>query len=109
MNKELKDKAIELNKWLLSQEVVIEYKKYERLIKSNPQISIQEKKLKELQKEIVNKKYKDEDCLEVIKEYELLKEEFFSNPIVNNYLLLKEEVNQLIQQVNTIINKEIND
>lgn len=109
MNKELKDKAIELNKWLLSQEVVIEYKKYERLIKSNPQISIQEKKLKELQKEIVNKKYKDEDCLEVIKEYELLKKDFFSNPIVNNYLLLKEEVNQLIQQVNTIINKEIND
>lgn len=109
MNKELKDKAIELNQWLLSQEVVIEYKKYEQLIKNNPELQLQERRLKDLQKEIVNRKHTDEDCDILIKEYEIKKEEFFNNPIINNYLLLKEDVNQLLQQVNSIINKEINE
>lgn len=107
MNKELKEKALELNQWLLSQEVVIEYQKYEKAIMNNPYLSKKEEKLKELQKEIVNRKYKDEKCDSLIQEYEMMKEEFFHHPIVHNYLLLKEEVNQLVQQINFIINNEI--
>lgn len=104
----MKEKAKQLNDWLLSQDVVIEYKKYEMMIKKNDQLKKQEELLKSLQKEIVNKKHQDEDCEQLIKEYQIKKDEFFQHPVVHNYLLLKEDVNQLIQQINDIINQEIN-
>lgn len=108
MNKELYDKALEVHQWLMEQDVVKEYKKYEIMIKDHEKLKLQEEKLKQLQKEIVNKKHKDEDCDDLIKEYEVLKDEFFNHPIVHNYLLLKEEVNLLIQQMTSIINQNIN-
>jgi cell fate (sporulation/competence/biofilm development) regulator YmcA (YheA/YmcA/DUF963 family) len=101
------NKAEELNQWLLNQNEVKEYLKYDKLIKEHPELSNLEKEIKELQKEIVNKKHKDEYCDDIIKEYEEKKEIFFSNPIVNNYLLLKEEVNELCQQINNILNNSI--
>ena len=109
MNKELELKAKELNQWLISQEVVKEYQKYEKIINENKELKNKELKLKAMQKEIVNKKHTDEDCSDYIKEYEELKEEFFNHPLVHNYLLLKQEVNQLIQQITQIINQNINE
>ena len=35
LNKEIEDKAKRLNQWILNQEVVKEYQKYEQLIKNN--------------------------------------------------------------------------
>ncbi len=107
MNKKLIDKAKELNQWLLQQEEVKEYLKYDKIIKENSELACLEKELKELQKEIVNKKYKDEYCDDLIANYEKKKNTFFENPIVHNYLLLKEEVNNLCQQINSIINDDI--
>lgn len=39
--------------------------------------------------------------------YEDLRKKFESNPLVNNYLNLKEEVNNLLQEINQVINQEI--
>ena len=109
LNKKPELKAKKLKQWLISQEVVKEYQKYEKMIKENHQLKQQEQELKKLQKEIVNKKHTDDDCNQLIHDYEILKEAFYNHPIVNNYLLLKEEVNQLVQQINQIINSNIND
>lgn len=103
----VEDKAKELNNWLLNQELIKEYKKYETLIKKHPEISKQQKTLKAMQKKIVIEKSKDHDCSSLIHEYELMKEQYYNNPIVNNYIVLKEEVNNLIQQINNIINQGI--
>jgi cell fate (sporulation/competence/biofilm development) regulator YmcA (YheA/YmcA/DUF963 family) len=101
------DKAKELNDWLLNQEEVKEYLKYDKLIKEHPELSILEKEIKDLQKEIVNKKHRNEQCDDLIELYEQKKETFYSNPIVNNYISLKEDVNNLCQQINNIINQNI--
>lgn len=108
MNKELENKAKELNRWLLDQGVVKEYLKYEKLIRQHVELAKEEEELKAMQKKIVNDKHLDKDCDELIKEYEERKERFYDHPIVHNYILLKEEVNQLTWQINTLINKEIN-
>ena len=108
MNNEIKEKALAIHNWILQQPVVKEYQKYEKLIKENETLSNQEKRLKELQKEIVNKKYKEEDCEELINEYNELKEQFYNSPLVHNYLSLKEEVNQLFQQISQMLNQSIN-
>lgn len=107
MNKELRDKALELNEWLLNQEEVKEYLRYEKLIKTHPELSSLEEELKEMQKLIVNNRNDQIECDELIEEYNIKKELFFNNPIVYNYLSLKEEVNNLVQQVNSIINEEL--
>lgn len=108
MNKDIEVKALEIHQWLLKQDVVQEYLKYEKSIKENKELSFQESRLKQLQKEIVNKKYHDDDCSQIIDEYENLKKEFYEHPLVHNYLLLKEEVNQLFQEITHIINQNIN-
>lgn len=107
LNKELETKAKELNSWLLNQELIKEYKKYEQAIIAHPELSKLEQELKALQQTIVKEKNLDHDCETIIKEYEEKKGIFFENPLVHNYLLLKEEVNDLCQQINDIINKEI--
>jgi Predicted membrane protein len=108
LNKGLENKAKELNCWLLEQDVVKEYLKYEKLIHQHVELSREEEELKAMQKKIVNDKHLDKDCDELIKEYEERKEKFYGHPIVHNYILLKEEVNQLTWQINTLINEEVN-
>ena len=72
------DYAKELNDYLLNLEVIKEYQKYERLID-------QDNEIKELE----------------------LKAEFENNPIVVNYLYLKEEVNEILQFINSYINGQL--
>ena len=110
MNKlsKLEDLAKQLNSELLSNETIKEFQKYEKLIKDNVYISNLETTMKSLQKEIVNKKAKQDDSVtDTIEEYEQIKNEFENNPIVVNYLYLKEEVDIILQNLNNSINNQL--
>lgn len=101
-------KAKAINTYLLQQDVIKEYRQYEKSVKDNEQLKSLENKIKALQKEIVRKKSKqDETVTATIKEYEEVKASFEDHPLVVNYLYLKEEANMLLQHINTKINGEL--
>ena len=89
LNKEIEDKAKRLNQWILNQEVVKEYQKYEQLIKNNSSLHQLEEELKDLQQKIVMSKHQNIDCEIIMKEYQQKRKSFDENPLVHNYLVLK--------------------
>ena len=100
--------AKELNDYLLNLDVIKEYQKYEDLISNNEEIKALENKMKAYQKKIVNQKAKqDSNVVDTIKKYQQLKDEFENHPLVDNYLYLKDEVNNLLQTINAYINREL--
>lgn len=107
MNKEIEKKAKALNQWILQQDEVIEYKKYEKLIKNNQFLKELEICLKDMQKEIVNKKHQGIDCQDLIDQYQEKKKLFDENPLVYNYLMYKHEVNALLNQIQDDINTQL--
>lgn len=107
MNKQIEEKARALNQWILNQEVVIEYQKYEAMIRQNQELKDLEKELKELQQEIVNQKHRRADCSILVHKYEAKKKAFDENPILFNYLVLKQEVNDLLCQIQDDINQQL--
>ena len=97
-----------INDYILNQEVVKEYKQYEAMLQSNTELKELEEKLKLLQKQIVNQKAnQDPNVDETIAKYQGLKQYFDQHPLVVNYLYLKEEVDQLLQEINNRINLEL--
>ena len=107
LNKNIEEKAKALNHWILNQEVVNELQKYETLIHNNPELLKLEEELKEMQKQIVNLKYQGIDCQKQIESYEKKRRSFDENPIIYNYLLLKQEVNDLICHIQDDINEQL--
>lgn len=100
-------KADILNQWILEQTVVKEYQKYEKLIHLNPVLKQEEDILKDLQKQIVKQKHLGNDCQKLILEYQDRKKSFDENPLVYNYLILKQEVNDLIYLIQDDLNKQL--
>lgn len=107
MNKTIKEKAYALNQWILQQDVVKEYKKYEALIHKHEELRILEEDLKNLQQKIVQLKHQGLLCEKEINEYETKKKTFNENPIVVNYLGLKQEVNDLLSCIQDDINEQL--
>ncbi len=107
MNKDIEQKAKALNEWILNQEVVKEFKKYESLMKEHKELLDLEEELKVLQKRIVNDKYQGINSIDTIKDYENKKAYFDNHPIVSNYLTLKQEVNELLLQIQEDINEQL--
>lgn len=107
MNKDIEAKARALNQWILDQEVVKEYQRYEKMIQNHQELKDLEEELKELQQQIVNQKHLHIDCTELIEEYEKKKKSFDENPILFNYLVLKQEVNDLLCQIQDDINQQL--
>jgi cell fate (sporulation/competence/biofilm development) regulator YmcA (YheA/YmcA/DUF963 family) len=104
----IEEKAKTLNQYLLQNNIIKEYQKYEALIKENKELKEQEIRMKELQQCIVKQKAsQDENVVLTIKEYENIKKEFENHPLVVNYLYLKEEVDMLLQHINARINGEL--
>ena len=97
LNKEIEEKAKALNQWILDQEVVKEFQKYETLIHNNPDLLNTEEELKD----------QGIDCQKLIESYENKRKLFDENPIVYNYLLLKQEVNDLVTQIQDDINEQL--
>ncbi len=100
--------AQELNDYLLNLDVIKEYQKYEELINQDDKIKKLEIKMKAYQKKIVNQKAKqDERVVNTITEYKKIKDEFENHPLVVNYLYLKEEVDEILQSINSYINGQL--
>lgn len=107
MNKDVYEKAMALHQWIMEQEVVQEYQKYEHQMSSHQELKDLEETLKQLQQKIVQAKHTQLDCHELIQEYEVKKKAFDQHPLVYNYLILKEEVNTLLHQIQDDINLEL--
>ncbi|MGN1182933.1 MAG: YlbF family regulator [Faecalibacillus sp.] len=110
MNKldKIEQLSLKLNRMILNEPVVQEYKKYEQLIKNNEKLIQQEKRIKQLQKKIVQQKANQDDTVEqTIQQYQKEKKEFENHPLLVNYLYLKEEVDCLLQTVNNQINSQL--
>ena len=96
------DTAKELNTSLINHPLVIEYKKYASIIKSNPYYKDLDLKLRNMQKEIISN-YNEE----LVNKYKTLKETFLNDDIVSKYLSLKEELNSLLNTLQDIINDNL--
>ena len=107
LNKDVQQKAEAFNQWILKQELIQEYQKYERLIQQNEKLKMLENELKQRQQDIVKAKHAGKDCQELIQTYQKKKKMFDENPIVYNYLVLKDEVNQFLLQIQNDINLEL--
>ena len=94
--------AKQLHDELLNHPLVIEYQKYKKIIDSNPQYKEKDIELRRMQKEIINNY-----SLELVEEYKQRKEQFLLDPIISNYLSLKEELNSLLITLQEIINDNL--
>ena len=107
MNKEIQEKAKALHDWILEQEVVKEFQRYETLIENHQELKELEQELKDLQKQIVKVKHEDMDASELVQNYQKKKQLYDENPLIYNYFLLKQEVNILFQEITSEINTKL--
>lgn len=107
LNKQVQEKAEALNQWILNQDIVKEYQRYEKKIQNDEVLKALEKELKQMQQAIVKAKHLNNDCESLIQAYQKKKKSFDENPLVYNYLVLKEEVNALLNQIQNDINLEL--
>ena len=84
--------TLELKEYLLTLPEVKEYLSLKKAYEEDANI-------KELKKQIV--RAKNENRMD---DYKSLKKEFDNNPLVNNYLSAKEEVNQILSEISKILN-----
>lgn len=109
--KKLKDKtreaAINLNRYLLDHEVIKEYQRYAALLKDHPELGELEARLKSLQQEITLAKVHDEPSDDLMAEYAACFAYFQNHPLIVNYMNYKEEVNNLLIEIETLINSEL--
>ena len=97
----IEELARKLNQEILALEVVQEYQKYEKLV-------LNDEKLKQLEKEIVNQKAKQDDRVtKTIQEYQEKKAYYENHPLVVNYLYLQNEVNEILQTINQQMNNAL--
>lgn len=82
----------ELKQYLLSLPEVKEYLSLKKTYENDPS-------LKELKKQIV--RAKNENRMD---DYHSLKEQFDTNPLVNNYLNAKNEVASILKEISDILN-----
>ena len=97
----IEELARKLNQEILDLEVVQEYQKYEKLV-------LNDEKLKQLEKKIVNQKAKQDDGVtKTIQEYQEKKAYYENHPLVVNYLYLQNEVNEILQTINQQMNNAL--
>ena len=102
-----KTKAEALNKLILNDPLIQEFKKYEEALRQHPELLSLEDEIKQESQIILKKKALGELTDEEMKAYSKKKEYFENHPLIVNFLNLKSEVNDYIIQVETIINEEL--
>jgi cell fate (sporulation/competence/biofilm development) regulator YmcA (YheA/YmcA/DUF963 family) len=96
----LKNLINELNK----DELIIRYKKLEKIIDQDTNIEIAFKNLLELQKKMVNDREKNVSNFDASsKEYETAKTALTSNIVIAEYIELLEDINYDLQMIQNII------
>ena len=106
MTEAVAEAARRLNETILDDPLIKEYQQYENWIKGSDLEEL-ELSIKQMQQELLEKKALDEDYDELLSQYQQAKEEFSSHPLVVNYLYLKEEVNNRLVEIETMINTEL--
>ena len=94
--------AKELHDALINNPLVQEYKKYQKIINSNPKYQEIDIELRSMQKEIINNY-----SVELVNEYKKKKDEYLNDVVVSKYLSLKEELNTLLNTLQDIINDNL--
>ena len=102
-----KTQAEALNKLILSDPLIQEFKKYEKTLREHPELLSLEDEIKQESQIILKKKALGELTDEELKAYQDKKAYFENHPLIVNYLNLKSEVNDYLIQVETIINEEL--
>ncbi|MDD3026878.1 MAG: YlbF family regulator [Erysipelotrichaceae bacterium] len=103
----MRELAHQVNRDLLSHPLVKEYQALEKAYNDNEYLQRLEKKIVAIQKEIVIVKSKKGSALELVKEYENIKEEFAGHPVAVNYQVAREELNDFLQELNKYINNQL--
>ncbi|MBO6047445.1 MAG: YlbF family regulator [Erysipelotrichaceae bacterium] len=98
--------AHRLNELILEDPLIKEYQQYESWIKGSDLEEL-EASIKNMQQELLEKKALNEDITELEARYNQAQEEFSSHPLVVNYLYLKEEVNNRLLEIESMINTEL--
>lgn len=102
-----KTKAETLNKLILNDPLIQEFKKYEEALRQHPELLSLEDEIKQESQIILKKKALGELTDEEMQAFSKKKEYFENHPLIVNYLNLKSEVNDYLIQVETIINEEL--
>ena len=102
-----KTQAEALNKLILSDPLIQEFKKDEKTLREHPELLSLEDEIKQESQIILKKKALGELTDEELKAYQDKKAYFENHPLIVNYLNLKSEVNDYLIQVETIINEEL--
>lgn len=107
VDKEVKKAVDELKKAFDRDELIQEYRLLANKIAESSEIQTLEKELKDLQQKLCN--YLDQNLKELYEEtkekYQELKKVYLENPLVNNYQVLKEQVDELLKEVSEILSK----
>ena len=96
-----------LNASLLEEPLIQEYQYYEQLIIQTPELKEKEEELKALQKELLKRKALNEDADDLMSTYQEKKDYYDTHPLIVNYMNLKEEVNALLLETESLINNEL--
>lgn len=99
--------AHQINQEILEHPLVVEFKKLEQSYKNNEYLKGLEKKIVEIQKEIVIVKSKKQSSVALIEEYDRIKAEYYSNPLVVNYQKTRDELDGLLQDINNYLNSQL--
>ncbi|HRX44822.1 MAG TPA: YlbF family regulator [Acholeplasmataceae bacterium] len=103
-----KEKLIDM---LEQSEEIKRYKKIEELINSNKKLTAKFNQLKVVQKQLVNAKHigKEEATKKLQQQYDDLYEEIETYPLMSDYMALQGDINDLMQQIVSIIEDGLND
>ncbi len=106
MNDSVKQAAQQLHHALKHDPLIQEYNRLAALIQANPSIQQQETQLKEMQQAMVHllDEHQEGAYQKKLVEYQQAKVAFEEHPLLHNYLGLKEEVNDLLQELAALIN-----
>ena len=104
-NKKVYDLSLQLKEELLNLPLIKEYNSLAKQVSENKYLSDFETKLKAMQKKLVHllDNNEQEEYEVVLKEYLNAKKEYDNHPLYSNYMTLKEEVNDLLQNIANLI------
>ena len=97
-----KEKMIDM---ILKNEDIQRYKRIEKIVNNNKQLKDKINQLKAVQKQLINAKQigKTQAIIEFEKRYNTLLNEIESYPLMSDYLALQGDINEMLQQVQSII------
>lgn len=102
----LQELAAKLNKEILNHPLIKEYQKLENIVLNDDKLKNIDFEMRQAQKEMVEHSTKDDYQIYQDK-YVKLKDFASENPLFQNYIQLKEEVQNLLNQISYFIKKDL--